>query len=47
MTLSNIVGYLNHLDTLGMDSAMGVNAELAKISYVIQNSQVQFPELTN
>jgi hypothetical protein len=47
MTLSSIVGYLNHLDTLGVESAVGVNAELAKISYVIQNSQVQFSQLTD
>ena len=46
MTLSGIVGYLNHLDTLGVESAVGVNAELADISYVIQNSQIQFSELT-
>jgi hypothetical protein len=47
MTLSKIVGYLNHLDTLGVESAAGVNAELASISYVIQNSQIQFPQLTD
>jgi hypothetical protein len=47
MTLSSIVGYLNHLDTLGVKSDVGVNAELASISYVIQNSQIQFPQLTD
>lgn len=47
MTLSSIVGYLNHLDTLGVESAVGVNAELSKISHVIQHSQVQFPLLTD
>jgi hypothetical protein len=47
MTLSSIVGYLNHLDTLDVESAVGVNAELAKISHVIQDSQVQFPQLTD
>ena len=47
MTLSSIVGYLNHLDTLGVESAVGVNAELAKISHVVQTSQVQFPQLTD
>ena len=47
MTLSSIVGYLNHLDTLDVQSAVGVNAELAKISYVIQHSQIQFPPLTD
>jgi len=47
MTLSSIVGYLNHLDTLGVESAVVVNAELAKISYVIQHNQIQFAQLTN
>ena len=47
MTLSSIVGYLNHLDTLDVESAVAVNAELAKISHVIQHSQVQFPQLTD
>ena len=47
MTLSSIVGYLNHLDTLGVESAVGVNGELANISYVIQNSQISFPQLTD
>lgn len=47
MKLSSIVGYLNHLDTLGVESAVAANAELAKISYVIQDSQVQFPQLTD
>ena len=47
MKLSSIVGYLNHLDTLGVESAAQATAELAKISYVIQNSQVQFPKLTD
>jgi len=47
MTLSNIVGYLNHLDTLSVESDAGVNAELASISYVVQNSQIQFPQLTD
>jgi len=47
MTLSSIVGFLNQLDTLGVESAAGVNAELAGISYVIQNSQIQFPQLTD
>lgn len=47
MTLSSIVGYLNHLDTLDVESAVAVNAELAKISHVIQSSQVQFPQLAN
>jgi hypothetical protein len=47
MKLSSIVGYLNHLDTLGVGSATTVNAELAKISYVIQHSPIQFPQLTD
>jgi hypothetical protein len=47
MILSDLVGYLNHLDTLGVESAVSVNAELAGISYVIQNSQIQFPQLTD
>ena len=47
MTLSSIVRYLNHLDTLGVESAVWVNGDLAKISHVIQDSQVQFPSLTD
>jgi len=47
MKLSSIVGYLNQLDTLDVESAVGVNAELAKISHDIQHSQVQFPQLTD
>jgi hypothetical protein len=47
MILSDIVGYLNHLNTLGVQSSAGVNAELAGISYVIQNSQIQLPNLTD
>jgi hypothetical protein len=47
MKLSSIVGYLNHLDTLSVESAVDVNAELAKISYVAQDSQVKFPQLTD
>jgi hypothetical protein len=47
MILSDLVGYLNHLDTLGVESAAGVSAELASISYVIKTSQIQFPQLTD
>ena len=47
MKLSSIVGYLNHLDTLSVESAVGVNGELANISYAVQHSQVQFPQLTD
>jgi hypothetical protein len=47
MTLSDLVRFLNHLDTLGVQSSAGVNAELAGISYVIQNSQIQLPQLTD
>jgi hypothetical protein len=47
MKLSSIVGYLNHLDTLGVESAVVVNAELAKISYVIQDNQIQFAQLSD
>lgn len=47
MKLSSIVGYLNHLDTLGVESAVVVNAELANISYVIQDNQIQFAQLTD
>lgn len=47
MTLSSIVGYLNHLDTLGVESTAGVNMELANISHVIQTSHIQLPDLTD
>lgn len=47
MKLSSIVRYLNQLDTLDVESAVGVNAELAKISHVIQTNHIQLPELTD
>ncbi len=48
MRLSKIVGYLNHLDTLSVDSAaQDTVAELDKISYIVQNSRVQLSELTD
>lgn len=47
MKLSSIVGYLNHLDTLGVESAVTVNAELAKISHDVKRSALQFPPLTD
>jgi len=47
MKLSSIVGYLNQLNTLDLTSAVKLRAQLDEISYVIQNSPVQFPELAD
>jgi SAM-dependent methyltransferase len=48
MKLSSIVGYLNHLNTLDVKSAVGVvDGELASNGYAIQNGLIQFPQLTD
>jgi len=46
MKLSSIVGYLNHLDSLGVESAVTLG-DLTNISHVVQTSQVQIPGLTD
>jgi hypothetical protein len=44
MKLSDIVAYLNHLDTLSVDSAASTSLyELEKINHIVQNSKVQIP----
>ena len=46
MKLSNIVQYLNHLDTLSVKDAMGTAlAEVTKITHTVQHSQVQIKDL--
>jgi len=46
MKLSGIVGYLNHLDSLSVESAVTLG-DLTNISHVVQTSQVQIPGLTD
>ena len=46
MKLSSIVGYLNHLDSLEVESAVTLG-DLTNISHVVQTSQVQIPGLTD
>lgn len=46
MKLSSIVGYLNHLDSLSVESAVTLG-DLTNISHVVQTSQVQIPGLTD
>ena len=46
MKLSSIVGYLNHLDSLGVESDVPLG-DLTNISHVVQTSQVQIPGLTD
>jgi SAM-dependent methyltransferase len=44
MKLSKIVEYLNHLDTLSVESsASSCLAELAKINHVVENHSIQMP----
>ena len=46
MKLSNIVQYLNHLDTLSVKDAMVTSmAEVTKITHVVQHSEVQIKDL--
>jgi hypothetical protein len=46
MNLSNIVRYLNHLDTLSVKDAMAASvAEVTKITHTVQHSQVQIKDL--
>jgi hypothetical protein len=46
MKLSNIVQYLNQLDTLSVDDAMTASmAEVTKITHIVQHSQVQVEDL--
>ena len=48
MKLSDIVAYLNHLDTLSVESAASTSLyELEKINYIVQNSKVQIPGTTD
>jgi hypothetical protein len=48
MKLSEIVAYLNHLDTLSVESAAAAAVgELEKINYTIQNSKIQIPYKTS
>jgi len=46
MKLSSIVGYLNHLDSLEVKSAVTLG-DLSSISHAVQTSQVQIPGLTD
>ena len=47
MKLSNIVSYLNHLDTLSMrDAASAAVAEVAKITQIVQESKIQIDDVS-
>ena len=47
MKLSDIVKYLNHLDTLDVHDAMAASiAEVSKITQIVHDSQVQIEDIT-
>ena len=44
MKLSDLVKYLNQLDTLSVETAASVSlSELAKINHIVENNQIQIP----